>query len=951
MKDSDHEDHLDALVFQYLERVEAGETAVAVLSELCDKHPEEARALERGVSLLRDVRLHPGPAADGLPERVGPFRLLRRLGAGGMGVVYLAAQENPTREVALKLVRPDQLWFEGYRERFTREIESAARLAHPSIAPVYEMGEHDGVPWFSQEYVIGAPLSELLANVPAHSPQTLTGADLRSAMEAVMDEDAPASAWDEEFFRGTWVDVCLRIARQIADALQHAHERGVLHRDVKPSNILLTPGGRAVLVDFGLASLQGTERLTRSGAQLGSLHYMPPEQLDGRVRDIGPRSDVYSLGVTLYELLTLRAPYASQSVQRLRGLILEGHAPEPRRSNRAISRDVNVVVTCAMDPAIERRYETASEFAADLVAARAHRPIAARPAGLGLRMARWIHRHPTAATGIAAGFLIFMVAPTVFGVQSYLAAERQRDLNDELSSTLGQRDALLAATLDGFEDVIRWTAHDALSDVPGVQEERLEVIDKGLAIFSRVRDLRPEDSPVRLQQALMLRTRGNILSVLGREAEAHAQFEEAAVAFEQALEDPDAGTVWLRQLASLRYQQALIQGRLGHGALALSLGRAALEHQRRATELDPHDARNHKDLSAYAGLVANGIHRVHGPTAEATALIQEAISAAGRAGTMDPDDPHPGRSLYEALSTRAEWRETEGRQRESLSDHEQAIASLERALALDPENRVMRGQYVHALSNRAKLRLDISRNATAAVSELERALELCDGLITDYPSVPDHLRERLLILDSLANAYRKSEDFVRARETQEQAVEGLIALVRQTPEDLKASIDAGMACYNLTNAYFFDEALGEARLERVLELCDQAQALAAPFARENPGSRYELQLRMMLHYKRGAVYNQLERADELRAEVDQLRALELDVPVKYLLTGKLLLHWANRAAEESGRVEALAELELAVAKGFEDLATWEQGEFELELAQYPRIVELAALVRERAEGR
>jgi serine/threonine protein kinase len=307
---------LDTLMFDYLERVDRGDSAEAVLEELCQAHPQDSAALRRGVALLMDVRLHPGPPEDGLPERVGPFRLLRRLGAGGMGVVYLAQQQRPTRKVALKLVRPDQLWFEGYRERFTREIESAGRLAHHGIAPVYEMGEHDGVPWFSQEYVVGASLSEILENVPGRSPESLTGRDFLNAMREVVETGDSDASWDEHFFRGRWVDVCLRIAKQVADALEHAHERGVLHRDVKPSNILLTPAGRAVLVDFGLANLQGTERLTQSGAQLGSLHYMPPEQIDGKRDEIGPGSDVYSLGVTLYELLTLRAPYASKLSRR-----------------------------------------------------------------------------------------------------------------------------------------------------------------------------------------------------------------------------------------------------------------------------------------------------------------------------------------------------------------------------------------------------------------------------------------------------------------------------------------------------------------------------------------------------------------------------------------------------------------------------------------------------------
>lgn len=536
MNDTSPRDRLDALVFDYLERVEAGESPNAVLAELSAAHPGEAAALARGVGLLRDVRLHPGAAEDGLPERVGPFRLLQRLGSGGMGVVYLAEQENPTRRVAVKLVRPDQLWFEGYRERFTREIESAARLAHPGIAPVYEMGEHDGIPWFSQEYVIGATLSEILESLPGRAPEMLRGSDLRSALVDALEDRETQCEWNAEFFDGTWVDVCLRIARQIADALAHAHANGVLHRDVKPSNILLSPAGRAVLVDFGLASLQGTERLTQTGAQVGSLHYMSPEQVDGRVEEIGPRSDVYSLGVTLYELLTLRAPYSSQSVQRLHGMILQGDAPAARTLNRAVGPDASLVVACAMDAAAARRYESAAAFAADLAAAGAHRPIQAKPPGALRRLTNWSRRKPTAAVGLVAGFGLLVVAPVAFGFQSYVQAEDERELSQALNRTLEERDVLIDATLEGFDGVIRWTAHADMQELPGFQEERLQVIEQGLAIFERVLAARSEDLDIHWQRAMMQCTRANILASLGREQESAAQLDAVLASLELVVE-------------------------------------------------------------------------------------------------------------------------------------------------------------------------------------------------------------------------------------------------------------------------------------------------------------------------------------------------------------------------------------------------------------------------------
>ena len=945
-------DGLDALVFQYLERVEGGASAAGVLDELCRDHPGEAEALRRGVTLLRDVRLHPGPREDGLPERVAHFRLQRRLGAGGMGVVYLATQEHPTREVALKLVRPDQLWFEGYRERFTREIESAGRLAHPGIAPVYEMGEHDGVPWFSQEYVVGASLSELLAQLPARSPEGLRGADLRQALADVLDVEVPDSAWDEEFFRGSWIDVCLAITRQIAEALQHAHERGVLHRDIKPSNVLLTPRGRAVLVDFGLASLQGTDRLTKTGAQVGSLHYMPPEQLDGRVREIGPRSDVYSLGVTLYELLTLHAPYASQSVQRLRGMILEGDAPDARRWNRAVPRDVNIVVQCAMDPATERRYETALAFAADLAAAQAHRPIAARPAGPGLRSVRWVRRHPAATTALVAGCLLLVVGPLVFGVQSMRAARTQRALNADLTAALAAGDELLQSTLASFEDVVRWTATEALRDVPGGQGERLEVIDRGLVAFERIVEARPDDRGVRMQQALMLRTRGDMLSLLGRPTEAQRQLEQAAELFEALLESTPETEDWhprlLRQLAGLRNAQAAIARDLGRLVEAAELGRAALEYQRRAVDQQPEDADAWATLGAIGGALADRLHVRAPGGAESESLIEEAIAAGRRAVELDPSSAFAERVLYENVGTRATWRKSLGRNREALTDYQEAHASIERALALAPRDRIVRQQYVAASNHLFNMQLRMGADPAELARRFESLLEQCEGLIEEYPDVPDHHEERILVLQSLATAYGKAGDRAAAARIQEQVRSLLLAHARAHPEDRRSSLNAGIATYELARTLLFDESLGHARLDRILQLCDEAEALRVSYARANPGSFDGSNLDMLLHYTRGAVFNQLEMPDDLRAEADALGALDLSLPNKHLLHGKLLIHWSNRTGEASGRVEALEEIERAVALGLEDPLLWEQGEFEQELADYPRVFELAELVRQRA---
>ena len=288
-----------------------------------------------------------------LPTSVGDYELLEEIGRGGMGVVFRARQISLDREAAVKMILRGRLASEADLQRFLAEASATASLEHPNIVPVYEVGDIDGRPFFSMQYIEGQTLTQRLSVAPM--PQR----------EAAM------------------------MVAKIARAIGAAHRQGILHRDLKPSNILLARSGTPMVTDFGLAKQVGSSvDLTRSGMLVGTPAYMSPEQAGGRREEVGPASDVYSLGCILYFALTGRPPFVADSPMELVMLVIEQDPISPRKIRSSLDRDLEtIVIRCLQKPA-DLRYESADALAADLEAYLADERVAARSGQLNQVMAR-----------------------------------------------------------------------------------------------------------------------------------------------------------------------------------------------------------------------------------------------------------------------------------------------------------------------------------------------------------------------------------------------------------------------------------------------------------------------------------------------------------------------------------------------------------------------------------
>jgi WD40 repeat protein len=368
-----------------------------------------------GARMGRDLTRLDGPFAESdLKSLLGDFLIVRVIGRGGMGVVYEALQQSLGRRVALKILPSTCAGDPRKVQRFVVEAQAAAALQHPHIVPVYMVGSDGGTRYYAMQLIEGRTVADLIAEFRHHRGAT-----------------SPSSGptrLSRHLYRS-----CAELAQQAAGALHYAHEQGIIHRDVKPSNLLIDGSGWLWVSDFGLARIAGQAELTLSGAVLGTLRYMSPEQALAARVVVDHRSDVYSLGATLYELVTLHPIFEGDDRLELLRKISEEEPLAPRRIDPNIPRELETIVlkSIAKDPG--ERYATALELANDLDRFLKNRPILARPPRAIDHAARWVRRHKQAA---AAGALSLVLMVIALGGAGLWRDGMLRRHNSELRSAL-----------------------------------------------------------------------------------------------------------------------------------------------------------------------------------------------------------------------------------------------------------------------------------------------------------------------------------------------------------------------------------------------------------------------------------------------------------------------------------------------------------------------------------
>lgn len=663
-----------------------------------------------------------------LPRRFGDYELLEKIGQGGMGVVFKARQPRLRRMVALKMIRSQELASPDELRRFYREANAAATFDHPGIVPVYEAGEHAGQPYFCMALVEGKSLALEVASGPL--PPKL------------------ACQWMEK----------------IAEAVHFAHQKGVIHRDLKPANILLqrveagsssprdgstlASGGASSpasggldaesflprITDFGLAKrVEGDDGLTSEGMILGTPSYMSPEQASGQNDKIGPAADIYSLGATLYHLLTGRAPFQSANRRETVRQVLDLEAIPPRRLIPSLPRDLETVCLKCLEKPVARRYASAQELADELGRIRRGEPILARPVSRAERAWRWCRRKPALASlSLALGLTIAV------GFLAVAWQWRRAEANGERARVaLRRAEANLQLAQNAVEKYYTDVSENKLLNVPKMKPLRTELLGAAVDFFQQLANEQGDDPRVRAERAKALQRLADIKSRSGSDRESLPIYAEARKILEELTRlEPDVKqhVMWLSKTLNSQGSAYSRMGKFTESEDAYLASMKVVEH---LLEREPTSVVLQLGLAGTRVNLAN-LYQRSGKIQQAEVTLKTAIQTMTQLHANQPDLVDFREALAMAQLSLGRLYNRSSRAQDALRQMESARHMLQSLVQLRPEESRYRFSLAATIGELAGL-YNADNQLDKALAACRQDLEMAKELMAEDPEDADVL--------------------------------------------------------------------------------------------------------------------------------------------------------------------------------------------------------------------
>ncbi|MEM7557798.1 MAG: serine/threonine-protein kinase [Planctomycetota bacterium] len=789
---SEEQNLVDLVSEEFVRRKRAGETTS--VDEYVAKHPniaDQLRTVLPTLMILEDVR--PAQAAtesQAMPAQVGDYRLIRKIGQGGMGVVYEAEQEALGRRVALKLLPTSVSQDPKLLERFRREARAAAKLHHTNIVPVFDVGQDGETSYFAMQYIEGRGLDQVLEEL-LHIREQGDEASSQVFSSKSGEADASSSSSDSKRRQAFFKSVA-RLGADVAAALSYAHERNIVHRDVKPSNLLLDNSGVVWLADFGLAKTQDME-LTATGDFVGTARYMSPE----RFKSEGDhRVDIYALGMTLYELATSRRAFDAADRLQLIEQIANLEPRRPREIDRHLPLDLETIILKAMDKEPKRRYQSAAEMLADLNRFCDDQSIAARRTTPVERLVRWGRRNKAVSAAIALMAILIIV----LSLGSYEILRQRNTAETNLQESIRQEgeakknlelaveqqriaEANMQKAIDAVSTYYTTVSQETLLNEPRMEGLRSKLLESATDFFSEFFAERRDDEQLKTFYLDALYNFAVIEDATAKESQAPGRFAEVL----QGLK-PDIATTEDRERLSIFIKATValssIRIREGKGEQANALVEAALPVADRFVALEPGEVLP-RILRAYLtnkriAYVANS-----GRLQESLRLAEQARDKL-REGESEEDllvkdyldEVGLAHRMVGSLKTGL------GKYQESIENYQASLDSFQKALELEPESAQTRWYASDQLTNIALMK-NRTGKIDACIEYNQRALEILETLVTDFP-LAKHYREALAnSYASLGSAHWGNQDYDRALEIFEKSRELRKAIFEDRPENVE----------------------------------------------------------------------------------------------------------------------------------------------------------------------